>query len=592
MNSLAIYGFSKEKKCIAVLWIFSLFIHLAVLNHFIGWLCTDTAGYWLHAATFTGHDWSEAAKTTSMYYSWGYSLWLVIPFLIAPGDMVMMSRMAIVINAIFCSLTFVCSYFLGKKIFQGVSRRLIMVCAFIISLYPTYILETSVALSESLLFFLFIFGLWLLAEYLDTGRMQWAVLSSVCCGYMYIVHHRTLGIVIAFLCMLVILYVKNRSWQETLYFFIPLCLCIAAGICVDHWLMAKEMGEQIYTVNTYGAMAKKVPALLQLGKVLSMVQNMIGECWYILIGTFLIAGLGIISAGKKICQIWFGRKSWNKIENEIVLYAFGMMSLIFSIGISVFVTAKTIGAGGSRIDSVFYGRYFENVLAFFLFIGLIELSRLRKNQEVLKEVILLWIVTVAASVFVYYFTQMINGNGINYFSVTAVLALYSYPNLEFSVISASLYGASLAAVVMCLLCRNKKAWQAAAYFLVAGSFLYTGYSAVINVDNFYRNNTLAMDYPTQNEDAVSINGYLKEKDISSFGVYQEGVYAVFSYQLMNPQKKVYAIASMEDIRQLQGKITHIIIPQYMKEMLIDAELELETANYVVCRLPTAENMRL
>ena len=78
----------KEKVWLTAGWLVSFFIHIAVINHFVGWICTDTAGYWLHAATFTGYDWSEVAKTTSMYYSWGYSLWLMIPFLIASGNMI------------------------------------------------------------------------------------------------------------------------------------------------------------------------------------------------------------------------------------------------------------------------------------------------------------------------------------------------------------------------------------------------------------------------------------------------------------------------------------------------------------------------
>lgn len=589
MRKLQIEGEAyKEKVWTGILWLFSFLIHLAVINHFVGWFCTDTAGYWMHAATFTGHDWSEAAKSTSMYYSWGYSLWLIIPFLLAAGNMTVMARIAIAVNALFCSFTFVLSYALGKKIFHGVSRRLVMACAFIVSVYPTYILEASVALSESLLFFLYLLELWLIAEYLSSNRPKWAVGSGICCGYMYIVHHRTLGIVAAFFCMLLILYLKNRNWREVLYFLVPLLLCITASVLVDQWLAVKEMGDNLYTKNTYRAMAKRLPATLQLGRILTMVQNAIGEAWYILIGTFISAGMGIIFTCKKIRKMMYMSKSERRMEHGEALYFFAAFSLAFSIVISVYSTARNMGNTGGRIDAIFYGRYFENTLSFFVFTGLVQMGRLRKEQDAWKEAVLLVILTLAGSVAVYDFTRMINGNGINYFSVSALLSLYSYPNLDFSVLDVSLYHMAIILVIFYLLWMRKKVYTVAAYCLICASFLYTGFHAVVNVDNLCRDHALTVDYPTQNEEALTINHYIKENHIERFGVYSESTYMVFSYQLMNPQNKVYSLSSVDEIERLAGHITHVILPKSLKEMMTDAELELETENYVVCRLSDAE----
>lgn len=576
--------FPKEKVWLIVLWLVSFFIHAAVMNHFVGWICTDTAGYWLHAATFTGYDWSEVAKTTSMYYSWGYSLWLIIPFLIMPGNMVMMAKAAIIINAVFCSLTFVFAYFLGKKIFHMSDKRFVMGCALIVSVYPSYILGTSVALSESLLFFLYVFCLWLIAGYLNSNKRKWAILSGCCCGYMYIVHHRTLGIVAAFLCMLLVLYIKNKDVKEVLYFFIPILICLAISVFVDHWLMEKEMGDCAYTVNTYRSMTKRISSMLRLGRILSMVQNVIGESWYLLTGTFSVAGIGVISICKKIANIQCCGEIGKKADLYSFLYVFAILSFVFSMGISVFTTARSMESTGGRIDVIFYGRYFENTLSFFILAGLVAVKPLRKKWDTCKEAIFLLALIVAGSAAVYYFTKMIPGNGVNYFSVAALLSLYSYPNLEFSVLAVAICHIGVILVFLCLLWMKKRVYTVAAYFLIFVCFVYTGYHAVVNVDQLCRDHALVADYPTQNKDARSVNQYLQERGIACIGVYLENSYDAFSYQLMNPQKKVYAFSSIEDLNHLQGIVTHVIVPQSFKESMAGEELKMETVNYAVYAL--------
>ena len=571
----------KEKVWLTAGWLVSFFIHIAVINHFVGWICTDTAGYWLHAATFTGYDWSEVAKTTSMYYSWGYSLWLMIPFLIASGNMIIMAKVAIIINAVFCSLTFVFAYFLGKKIFDLSDRRFVMACALIVSVYPSYILGTSVALSESLLFFLDVFCLWLIAAYLDSNKSKWAILSGCCCGYMYIVHHRTLGIVVAFLCMLLMLYIKNRDVKEVLHFLIPLLICLAVSVFVDDWLLKKEMGDYAYTANTYQAMTKRVPTMLRLGKILSIMQNVIGESWYLLIGTFSVAGMGIVSTGKKISNMRLSSKMGKRADTYSFLYIFAVLSLVFSMCISVFTTARSMESAGGRIDVIFYGRYFENTFSFFILTGLAEIHTLRKKQDIQKEVILLIVLILAGSAAVYSFTQMIQGNGVNYFSVAALLSLYSYPNLEFSVLAVSICHVGVTLVILCLLWMDRRIYTVAAYVLIFASFVYTGYHAVVNVDQLCKDHALIADYPTQNEEARSVNQYIQEHRIACFGVYLENSYDAFSYQLMNPQKKVYAFSLMDDLQLLRGIVTHVVVPQSFKELMAGEELKMETVNYAV-----------
>ena len=117
--------------------IFCFLAHAVVINQFNGWFCTDTDGYWLHAATFTGHDWSGVASKVSMYYAWGYSVVLIIPFLFS-NDILVMSKMVVLMNSAFCALTIPFLYSIGKKIFKEADKKIIMAGALITSLYSAY----------------------------------------------------------------------------------------------------------------------------------------------------------------------------------------------------------------------------------------------------------------------------------------------------------------------------------------------------------------------------------------------------------------------------------------------------------------------
>ncbi len=182
----------KEKVKLLIAMILCFIFHMAVMNQFVVWMSTDMYGYWLHAATFTGHDWSGVAQNLSYFYSWGYSLLLTIPFLLS-SDIYTMYKIAVVINVVLCCLIVPLSYSMGKRIAPKMSRNALLLCVLAVSLYSTYILESAVSLSETLIYFLSFLILWLLWRYLDTRQMVWGILSGLAVGYIYTVHNRCIG---------------------------------------------------------------------------------------------------------------------------------------------------------------------------------------------------------------------------------------------------------------------------------------------------------------------------------------------------------------------------------------------------------------
>lgn len=576
------YSSKSENMWMIGLCVFSFLVHVIVLNQFKGWLCTGTDEYLLHAATLTGHDWSGVAGKTNVFGGWGYSVFLVIPFLFT-DDIFVLSQIAVVMNALLCALTIPLLYSIGKRVLKEADRRIILVSALITSLFSSYFLQAAALLPEVLLFFLYILILWLLLNYVDTNKKYWAILSGLCCGYIYIVHHKMLGVVIAFVIMAVIRYIKTKDWKGSLCLLLPAAAMIALGAGVDHWLGVKESFDSANAVNTYRTAGEKLPEAFSFKGILSIVQNAVGAVWYLLTGTFLIAGFGAVSLIQKTVS---GRQVRGADKGEhrqpyVFFYGFVLLAAVLMMGSSAVACHRETTAF-DRAELVFYGRYFESVIGILLFFGLVWLSGIWKEKSRRKDIALLLLLEAAASVFVYYFTKGSGGSVSDYFGVSAVLFPFSYPNVTFSVIAGSVCFGTLALVFLYLFTREEDWYRRAAYVLIAGSFCFIGYNTVDNVKEAYKENASIVNFPLQNEDFSEMDKYLTYNEVSSVYVYSETGYEAFSFQIFHPDTKVIAVDSMADL--WDGACEYVILPQDVAGDWAAMEPVMVTTKYVICRL--------
>ena len=573
--------FKKENIGLFICCLFCFVAHAIVMNQFNGWFCTDTDGYWLHAATFTGHDWSGVASKVSMYYAWGYSVVLVLPFVIS-NDILVMSKIAVLINSMFCALTIPLLYSIGRKIFQGVDKRILMAAALITSLYSSYFIGSAVALAETFIYFLYVLLMWLVLQYMDTHKWYWAMLSGVCCGYLYITHHRNLGMVAAFVILTLIQIIKNRNWKELAWHIIPLVVMICLDLYVNDWLNAKEMAGGVYTTNTYGSMENRLLRIFSLSGIVAFVQSILGELWYMLAGTFTIAGIGAIGIIRNIVKQKEGVSFRECIFNKKCIYSiYIFLNILMTMGVSAVFCMKGSNSQ-SRIDAIFYGRYFECTICILLFFGLISLWTIRNNTAFQNDIRIVFLLTVCLSIIVYFFTQEISGKGINYFSVAAVLFPFSYPNLGFSVVTSSICLLMMAGVFIKLVLCNEMWYRIFSYILVAGSFIYVGYNGIINVRDHYAEQAVIASYPTCNEEFVVMSNCIGELDVETLYIYTENGYDAFSYQLFHPDIKVMTVNITEEMNEQSGG--YVIFP--INNIVEDSEMEIvmETPNYVMCKI--------
>lgn len=535
------------------------------MNQFSCWFSTDTDGYWLHAASMTGHRWGDVAKDMPFFYSWGYSVLLTIPMMITE-DVNFMYSIAIIINVLLCTLIVPIVYYLCTKFAPGIARIRRLLIALIVSCYSSYILNSAVSLAETLIYFLTFLILFLLYKYFDSEKVIWAVLSGCTVGYVYIVHNRCIGLVVAFVVVSIVHLVVKRKFKAFLGFMIPFfCMLVLKNVVTD-WLNVVEQTTGIYTVNTYDSVLDS--GQLSFYNIISLIQNVIGELWYTLAGTFVIAGYGIYEIIKRLIEEWGNCKF-------TLFYVYAIISWIFMIGVSSLFLLKDEAITFGRIDTIFYGRYMESSIGFLLMMGLIYLEKKTQNK---KEIGLVLIFSVLLTVLVYFFTKEYDTGWNNWFSMVAILFPFSYGNTEISVLNSSIVLLIIGLFVIYLFGMGKNIYKYIAYVVVCVSFLFIGYNATYTVARLYREDATVDHNPTYNDDFVSICDYVSNNNCEEFYVLSTSGYEAFSYQFIMQDKHVISVIDTGNVDLMKMNKDDLVvvleskdISRYQYDMLYDGE---------------------
>lgn len=536
-----------DKLHIFLLFMASFFVHAFVLNQFICWFSTDTDGYWLHAATFLGKDWSGVAKHMNNYYSWGYSVLLTIPMLLTDVPS-RLCKLAVLINSGLCALIVPMAYDIMRRVSRKVGHGEALLGAFVVSVYSTYILESSVSLSESLIYFLTFFIFWCLVRFNQSGRLIWGILSGFAVGYLYIVHNRNLSIVIAFALVVLVYCVREKRAKKAVAMTVPVALMWILKLFVDKWLIAKEATGGIYTSNTYSSIADRYTNDFTLYRIISIFENVIGEAWYTYIGTMLIGGMGIYYIIKQLILCKKGGTESGKKEVELYLFAF--FGWLFSVGISVLFVARGQVSYGGRIDNLIYGRYMENTVGILMLYGFIYGIELRKEQnrkDIRNKIIIMVMLAVILTSVTYILSLKSDPHKCNWFSIVAILMPLFKSDMKVPIVlSGMILGLLGTGVVLCIT-GSKKRHVVLGYLVMSVTFIYIGYNTTACVSQIYAEGKSLVNNPTYNEHFNDICGYIKNSDIDQLYVYTTDGYEAFSYQFVNNHMVVIGITGEEEL---------------------------------------------
>ena len=180
----------------------------------------DEFGYWEHAASMAGYDWT-GVMTGAPWYSWGYSL-LLLPLFWLCEKMSTMYHIAILMNG--CMMVGV--YFivkdLAKKIYNDLTPEINILVAVSVCLYSPYVAQSKVAWAETSICFVFWLLVWCMAKCIEKDSIAWCMLTSVMAGIVYIFHNRMIVVVIALLLVAFVMKVCGKvKWQTVIALVIP-----------------------------------------------------------------------------------------------------------------------------------------------------------------------------------------------------------------------------------------------------------------------------------------------------------------------------------------------------------------------------------
>lgn len=535
-----------EKVVLGVAVLFCFLVHIVVLRQFTNWYSTDVVGYLSHAATFSGRDWSGVMRNATSYYSWGYSVLLTIPMLLT-SNITMVYHCAVLFNALLCCGILLLCYGIGKRIAPELNRYAVILCATAVSVYTSYVFQGAVMLSEIFLYFFVFVNIYCLLRYIETEKVMWGILTGLSVGYTYIIHNRAVAVVVAYVMVAVAWSIKEKSWKRLVIMVAPLVFMLVLNLGVNNYLELHEKQGNAYATNTYESQVDRLTNNISFYFIVSWIKCALGECWYAIVGSFGIIGIGLYGLIEKIISVW------KTNSNTIVLYVFLFLMTLGTLMVSIlFLFPRMPVINTTRYDIYTYGRYWETVLGILVLIGFLYCFKKIKDQLL----IMILVISIFFSVVVEYMTRAHQNNGFNYWAIPAVLTTFFEPEKRYTVLASSIVGILLMVLLFYCFSQRKNAFVVVGVSIWMCFCIFSGYNAISGVSGLYKEWADVLNMPTHNADFNDVCRYIEENEIEQFAVCTGHGYRAVSFQVMNPDAEVTGITGVEN--WITGKGIYII----------------------------------
>lgn len=333
-------------------------------------LFSDEYGYWAGAAWLMGKDWSQVTST-GYYYSYGYSflLWAVMAIAKNP---VTAYKMGTACNVLLLFLALMGLYWLLRRLFTGIAKEKAAFFCFAAVCCPANIFYMQMTLPEVLLICILPFTALLLYEYFKRPHYCTALMLAACLVYMYFVHMRTVGFLLAAVLTVILSGGRFRKQRKK-----GICFLVMTGL----FLFLGYWGKNAFTksfyqyasasglaVNDYAGQLEKLAGLFSKDGLVQLIAGVSGKLFY----------LGSVSFGLFFSALGFlwkkGKCLWNSAEEpgesgKGLVCFYLLAGIVLQLLISVVFTIT-----GERIDYLLYGRYNEIFLPLTVVLGIANLT--------------------------------------------------------------------------------------------------------------------------------------------------------------------------------------------------------------------------
>lgn len=338
----------------------------------------DEFGYLSSSAYLAGYDWSSVTSTIA-YYSYGLGIFYAIPFCVIRNPE-LLYKVLVGSNAFLLGGSFLLNYRIGKILFPKESSNIIFGAAFAIAFFPSYVLNSQIAWSETMLCFLFEVISFLLLSLIQKPKIWKVVLLSVSTSYMYCVHMRSIGVVIALSLAMVFVWLHKKIDTKHLIIF---GICMAICFSLNAWgketiqgVLWNQTGMEFQnvqtSVNDYAGQLGKVKTIFTINGLKNLICSAIGKLSYILFASLFLVVWGILGCSKKIFSGVFSDNMYAGF------YCFLVLSFAAMLGISSIAMIEP-----ARIDTLIYGRYLEWAIGPLLLCGIVTFKEDFKKKKML-----------------------------------------------------------------------------------------------------------------------------------------------------------------------------------------------------------------
>lgn len=262
----------------------------------------DEFAYLFFAKYMAGIEHMQNIPRVQLTGSFGYSV-LLSPIMMLVQDPQKAYSWILILNSVVGSTLYIGLFLLLKQLFNVGNNRAFWI-SFVVSLYPAYLLQTDVALTDAITPALFVFGVLLFNLFVNKKTLLLGIAFALAAGYLNWVHVRMLPfdlIAISYLTGL-IYYRRMPFFQAGISIIIMIIMMLLGVIIGDHLTFAISGND--------GGSNRITTSLIQVSEMI-LIFSLLGAAFYFvlrkhyLLMIFTVLGLiGGILASTSFSALW------------------------------------------------------------------------------------------------------------------------------------------------------------------------------------------------------------------------------------------------------------------------------------------------
>ncbi|MGN0307535.1 MAG: hypothetical protein ACI4DN_04880 [Lachnospiraceae bacterium] len=231
--------------------------------------------------------------------------------------------------------------------------------------------------TEALLTFLFVLIAWLFLLFMEKPRIYVAIFLALALGYSFVVHMRSVGVVIA--CGLTIAVwgiCSSGNRKKILMLAAALVVVLVAAFLLKDIVrqsVYSGSGEDLLKNNEFGGQLDKIRFILSAEGILQLFKNVSGKILYLGAASMGLFYFGMFWCFRQVIRLIRGLRNQESLDGRIFWGIFLMLAVIGEVMIGSIYSIQT-----TDLDWIIYGRYSEFILPVIMVAGLCQMYKLRR----------------------------------------------------------------------------------------------------------------------------------------------------------------------------------------------------------------------